>query len=436
MCVLQAATWSLPTRMNDQLSVSIMKRPITGLRRQRLLQTILIVLLMTLMAAMALSSQVVTALEGPPRESLDSLINGPGAEILPIISVDGRTLYFDRKFDSSNLGGSEDEDDIWVSVRSKEGGWLPARNIGAPLNGPGSSTLFWVSADGDQALVHSSRIPGTGLGLSQRVGDVWQPLRPIIIDDLSSLGETYYATITPDMRRIIVALAPDSTNPENLDLYIATLASPGLQRWSRPIPLSSVINTGEFEGAPFMAPDNRTLYFSSSRIGGYGKSDIYMSRRIGESWGIWSEPVNLGPRVNTPGLEESFSMPAFDAWGYVSSYGPYGRTDIFRVRVADDMLPEKAVIVRGRFAIGERGVVGLVRAIREQDGVEVASITSGSDGSFTLILLPGNLYNVVGWSPESGEAISRVDARAIPQGALDCILRGAVERDPNGTGSP
>ena len=51
-----------------------------------------------------------------------------------------------------------------------------------------------------------------------------------------------------------------------------------------------------------MSADGMTLYFTSNRKGGFGGKDIWYTRLQD---GMWSEPINLGPNINTPGNEES-----------------------------------------------------------------------------------------------------------------------------------
>src|SRR5690348_6950321 len=50
------------------------------------------------------------------RENLGPAINTGSIEIMPIVSPDGKTLYFDRKNDSANTGGVADDDDIYYST--------------------------------------------------------------------------------------------------------------------------------------------------------------------------------------------------------------------------------------------------------------------------------------------------------------------------------
>jgi len=75
-----------------------------------------------------------------------------------------------------------------------------------------------------------------------------------------------------------------------------------------PQPLPGEINT-ENAGTPAISTDGNTLYFCSTRPGGYGEFDIWKSARVG---GIWQSPVNLGPLVNTAKAEQFPSIAGND----------------------------------------------------------------------------------------------------------------------------
>ena len=96
------------------------------------------------------------------------------------------------------------------------------------------------------------------------------------------------------------------------------------------------INTKYVECSPCLSPDGTTLYFVSNRPGGFGGKDIWSSVRL--SSGNWSEPVNLGNKVNTSADEESPFMMADNATLYFSSNGPgsIGGFDIFVTTQNDD----------------------------------------------------------------------------------------------------
>ena len=101
------------------------------------------------------------------------------------------------------------------------------------------------------------------------------------------------------------------------------------------------INTKYIECSPSLSPDGNTLYFVSDRPGGFGGKDIWSSERL--SNGNWSEPVNLGSKVNTAEDEESPFMMADGATLYFSSKGHNGMGgyDIFSTTQNDDGLWSK-----------------------------------------------------------------------------------------------
>ena len=130
----------------------------------------------------ALAQSVPEIVHLPGREHLGPAINTADIEIAPVISPDGKTLYFDRKYSFDNLGGTNDDDDIYYSTLGDDGLWSPAKNIGAPLNTMGSDVLFWIAPEGDVALVHNGgmingRIVGLAIWAIGHFAAVWAAKR-------------------------------------------------------------------------------------------------------------------------------------------------------------------------------------------------------------------------------------------------------------------
>ncbi len=75
--------------------------------------------------------------------------------------------------------------------------------------------------------------------------------------------------------------------------------------WETPVNLGAPVNSDAGEAAPTMSEDGRLLFFFSTRTGGFGSADIYVSHRVstGADGDTWGPPVNLGPDVNTAGAE-------------------------------------------------------------------------------------------------------------------------------------
>jgi|GEM_PF-748403 len=108
----------------------------------------------------------------------------------------------------------------------------------------------------------------------------------------------------------------DTTEKPKRDIARFT-RNPGDDRWSPPEFLPSPINTSAQEGRPALSPDGRWLVFSSDRADGTeGGEDLWICERTGVGQ-RWSEPMNLGPQVNSRG------------WEGQPSFSPDGRTIYF-----------------------------------------------------------------------------------------------------------
>jgi outer membrane protein OmpA-like peptidoglycan-associated protein/tetratricopeptide (TPR) repeat protein len=120
-----------------------------------------------------------------------------------------------------------------------------------------------------------------------------------------------------------------STGLGNFDLYISYQTPQG---WSEPINLGPQINTEFWESSPSLSSDKNTLYFSSDRPGGYGGKDLYVSHRLPN--GKWTEALNMGSSVNTTGDELAPFIHADNNTLYYTSDGlpGYGGSDLFVMR--------------------------------------------------------------------------------------------------------
>jgi outer membrane protein OmpA-like peptidoglycan-associated protein len=132
----------------------------------------------------------------------------------------------------------------------------------------------------------------------------------------------------------------------NKDVHVSFLKEDGT--WTKPQNLGPTINTVASEIAPFMASDNRTLYYASSCKPGYGKADIFMSRRIGDGWETWTEPVNMGPSINSNGFDAYYTLPASGEYAYFVSYAGGNNGDLYRIPIPKELRPLPVTLVQGR----------------------------------------------------------------------------------------
>jgi hypothetical protein len=97
----------------------------------------------------------------------------------------------------------------------------------------------------------------------------------------------------------------DTTLPSKPNaLVLEQDASAALPEWSEPVNLGPAINTAGLEQGPNLSPDALSLYFSSGRAGGLGGNDIWVAHRASLD-SPWETPQNLGPTVNTVSNEGS-----------------------------------------------------------------------------------------------------------------------------------
>jgi Tol biopolymer transport system component len=205
-------------------------------------------------------------------------------------------------------------------------GWTPPENLGEPVNSPGYDGHPCISSDGTELYLTLDRVGGFGLHdlwVSTLEGDGW--------GDPANLG----AVINTSDYDISCALSADgshlyfaSNRPGgygDFDLYVAGRSGDG---WEAPVNIGPPVNTEFKEVTPFITADGKWLVFSSNRPGGSGGDDLWISENVG---GVWQEPVNAGPTVNSGADDRYPSLPAsMDRLFFASMRaGGYGGYDIY-----------------------------------------------------------------------------------------------------------
>ena len=113
------------------------------------------------------------------------------------------------------------------------------------------------------------------------------------------------------------------------DIYVtqrATVSDP----WGEPVKLGPAVNSSYYDGEPSISNDGLSLYFGSQRPGGSGGADIWVTTRATTS-DPWGEAVNLGPTINTEVDDVDVCISADGLSLYIDSFrdGGYGSTDIW-----------------------------------------------------------------------------------------------------------
>lgn len=330
-------------------------------------------------------------------ENLGEAINSIYDEVAPMISPDGRTIYFVRKFHPENAGGINDEDDIWYSVRDENGHWAPARNIGLPLNNKYNNFVQSITPDGNQLLLANvynkdgSTAPGVSLTYKTKQG--WAFPEKQTIDDFMNLSPFANYYLSNDGQFLLMSLERKDSYGE-MDLYVSFRK--GDNRWSKPLNLGPIINTSVNDYSPFLAADGVTLYYSTSGKSGFGMEDIFVSTRLDDTWQNWTEPQNLGNVLNSPLSDTKYNIPASGEYAYFSSTNKsLGKNDIFRIKLPSKVKPKPVVLISGKVLNEKTNKPIDARIIVEElpGGKEVAiARTDPNTGEFKIILPAGKKY--------------------------------------------
>jgi outer membrane protein OmpA-like peptidoglycan-associated protein len=117
--------------------------------------------------------------------------------------------------------------------------------------------------------------------------------------------------------------------------------------WSTPENLGETINTYGSEMSPYIHADGKTLYFSSDRHPGMGGMDLFVAKM--DSAGNWEKPVNLGYPINTSGDEINIIVNARGDKAYISARLPEGNGgfDIYEFEVYPEIRPKPSTYVKG-----------------------------------------------------------------------------------------
>jgi outer membrane protein OmpA-like peptidoglycan-associated protein len=282
------------------------------------------------------------------KENLGKTVNSKYGEVAPVITPDGKTLYFTRIEHDLNIGKNKAQD-VWFSKTQPDGSWGEAENINSPINTAENNAVATITSDGKTLYLINVYMPDgslkIGLSTSKRNKLGWQFPAEVKINDFYSSSKYTEFSLSPSGKVLIMTCNRKDSNGDK-DLYVSFLK--GNNIWSKPINMGRTVNTAENESSPFIGADSKTLYFSTPGFAGYGDSDIFMSRRLDSTWTNWSEPENLGNLINTAKWDGYFTIPASGEYAYLSSEErSIGGEDIFRIKLFPSIKPDPVAIISG-----------------------------------------------------------------------------------------
>jgi outer membrane protein OmpA-like peptidoglycan-associated protein len=329
-------------------------------------------------------------------ERLGESINSKFRELSPIISQDGKSLVFTREGHPENIG-KDKKQDVWISRIDSLGNFSVATNLGEPINNENANFAISITTDANTIFLGNIYLPDgklkSGFSYSTFDGNNWQYPDSISIANYYNLYRTGSFNIANNGKILITAVKRDDSFGKT-DLYVSFLDENG--KWTEPKNLGLQINSAEEEISPYLASDNKTLYFATKGLPGFGNQDMFYTKRLDDSWTNWTEPVNLGPLINTSGWDAYYSITANGEYAYfVSSQNHESAEDIYRIKLPQVIKPEIVTLVKG-LVLNQKTKLPISASIHYEilpEGIEAGIAKSNpKTGEYSIILPAGKKY--------------------------------------------
>lgn len=312
-------------------------------------------------------------------------VNSVDPEYFPSLTIDGKTLVFTRRVNGRN------EDFFSAVFEDKD--WGKAMPLDGTVNSAYNEGAQHISQDGKWLVFTGCDFPdGYGscdLYISYRTADGWSKPQNLGAAVNTDAWETS-PCLSPDKQ----ALYFSSTRPGGFgaaDIYVSRLMPNG--RWSAPQNLGASINTAGDEKAPFIHADNESLYFTSDGLQGYGGSDIFLAKKSGQGF---EQPINLGYPINTIDNEGSFIVSSDGRTAFYASDRPEGKgaLDIYSFLLREALRPQSTTWVEGRIydSLTGKGMSAVVELVDLKSKRMVMQVQADAAGNYLTSLPKGRDY--------------------------------------------
>lgn len=342
-------------------------------------------------------------LEKPFDETIKIQVFGPeintkeGGEYVPVVTADGKTIYFCGHGRKDNIWG---EDVYSANLKTKSTAKIiPSLSFVNSNDAPVS-----ISTDGNKLIIFKNG----KLNTSEKTLTGWDKPTPfegiinagtwqadaMISSDGSALLFASVRKENFDYYTEVRAVNYHSEESYPSDIYVCLKNESG--EWSKAINLGPTINTIYADRSPFLHPDMKTLYFSSSGHGGLGDLDVFKSTRLDDScWTCWSEPVNMGKEINTPQKDWSYIISTNGEKAFFAkSSSPLDNDNIYWLNLPSHLRPDLVATISGKLI--DRDNKPVDAEIFWED-LETGKIIGKSksdpvDGSYFIVLPLGKIY--------------------------------------------
>ena len=312
-------------------------------------------------------------------------INSKALEYFPSLTIDGSRMIFTRR---------ENNDEDFYESRFSNGRWSKAVPVAGKINTNLNEGAQNISQDGQWLIFTGCNYPeGVGscdlyIAYKTKSGGWTEP------ENLGSINTDFWESspsLSPDKRDLYFS----SSRPGGFggkDIWVTHRTSTG--KWSVAENLGATVNTVGDEGCPFIHADNQSLYFNSNGRMGYGLTDLFVARKTLTD--KFDTAVNLGYPINTIDDEGSLIVSSDGKTAYYASDGSdtRGGLDLYTFKLRDDIKALKTLWVRGKVFDKKTGagLPSLVELTDISTRKLISRLQTDEDGNYLVTLPEGKEY--------------------------------------------
>lgn len=337
-------------------------------------------------------------------ENVGEVINTANAEYVPLIKADESVLVFTsrrpvedgKKRKKSKISNFDYDyyENIYRSL-NMENGWNTPSRLPSPINvSKKHSASVSLSLDGSVIYLYKSNNNGD-IYFSKLNGNDWSDPKELPGKINTKKHTESHITVSFDGKTAyLVSDRPGGFGGK--DIWKSELQSDNT--WSEPVNLGPTINTEFDEDGPFLHPDGRTLYFSSRGHNTMGGFDIFETEfKNGE----WTKPLNMGYPINSPDDDVFFVLTADGRNAYLSSVKEtgYGKQDIYVIRPFEKKVFKEFQMVLFKGILKDKETLkllgGKVGITDNKESKEIFQAdVNAADGTFLVSLPSGRNYGI------------------------------------------
>lgn len=326
-------------------------------------------------------------------QNLGAAVNSKDDEYLPSLTVDGQTLVFTRRFPrkATTTADTKEEEDLYVSTLAN-GKWGNATRVPEPVNSTDNEGAQCISQDGRiMFFTACNREDGGGrCDLYMCVNKAGKWSKPRNLGPAVNSGAWEGQPTFSIDGKTLYFVSNRKGGYGGMDIWQTTFEN---GRWTEPVNLGPTINTKWDEMSPFIHFDDRTLYFSSNRPEGMGGFDLFVSFRQFDG-GPWGEPVNFGYPVNTERDDNNLIVSADGRTAIYSSQrdGGYGKMDLYSFDLPEQARATVAICFKGTVTNAKtwQKVAADIKVVDIREGRVVANTSSDAQSGQYIVSLPAD----------------------------------------------